>query len=78
MIVRLMAYDSSASNRLAAVRTAIGNCLTAQQYSVSGRMKQMAELGSLRKMERELMDEAQAEADGGYMCTLGRQVPPTR
>lgn len=72
-----MAYDTSPENRLAAVRAAIGTCLTAQQYSIAGRSAQRAELRQLRELERELMDEVAASADGGSMCSLGIQVPPS-
>lgn len=53
-----MAYGSSASDRLTAVRAAIDACLTAQAYSTSGgNSKTMANLAALRQMEKELMDE---------------------
>lgn len=72
-----MAYDASPENRLAAVRSAINDCLTAQQYSIAGRSKQLAELRQLRELERDLVDEVQASADGGSMASLGIQVPPS-
>lgn len=72
-----MAYDASPENRLAAVRAAIGACLTAQQYSIAGRSAQRAELRQLRQLERELIEEVQAAADGGSMCSLGIQTPPS-
>ncbi len=67
-----MAYTSdSPSERLAAVRQAISDTLTAQSYSVAGRAKAMASLQTLREMERELMEEV---SNSGSMCSLGIQV----
>ena len=63
-------YGSSASDRLLAVREAINTTLTAQSYSAAGRSKSMASLGELRKLEKELMDEA-SNAGNGSMCSLG-------
>jgi len=61
-------YGSSAADRLLAVREAINTTLTAQSYSAAGRSKSMASLGELRKLEKELMDEA---GYSGSMCSLG-------
>lgn len=67
-----MSYESdSPSERLAAVRRAISDTLTAQSYSVAGRAKAMASLSTLREMERELMEEV---SNAGSMCSLGIQV----
>lgn len=69
-------YNSdSASDRLAAVRSAINACLTAQSYSVAGRMKAMAQLKELRAMEKELQEEVD-RPQGGGMCSLGMQTDP--
>ena len=73
-----MAYTSdSAADRLAAVREAIAACLTSQSYTVRGRSQQMAQLATLREMEKELADEVQAASDGGSMASLAIVVPPT-
>lgn len=52
-----MAYGDSAAGSLAAIRTAIGKTLNAQEYSVGGRRAAMATLKTLREMERELETE---------------------
>ena len=72
-----MAYSGSASDRLTAVRTAIDNCLNAQLYSVRGRQVQRAQLSQLRKLEKELMEEAQQESSLGVMASLGIFTRPT-
>lgn len=72
-----MAYSESASDRLSAVREAIGKCLTSQQYTVRGRQQQMAQLATLRAMEKELQQEVVHESAGGSMASLGMQVRPT-
>jgi len=72
-----MGYSDSAADRLAAVRSAINKCLTSQAYTVRGRSQQMAQLATLRDMERELMEESNQEAAGGGMASLGLQVRPT-
>lgn len=73
-----MAYTSeSASDRLAAVRLAISECLTAQSYTIRQRGKTMANLKELRDMERELMQEVADASAGGAMCTVGRMVEPS-
>ncbi len=72
-----MAYTSeSATDRLAAVRAAIDKCLASQAYTVRGRNQQMAQLATLRDMEKELQQEVGAENDGGLMASLGLQVRP--
>ena len=70
-----MAYSDSPTDRLASVRAAIERCLTSQSYSVAGRNQTMAQLSTLRQMERELMEEA---GNGGSMCSLGIQVEASR
>lgn len=70
-----MAYGSSASDRLAAVRTAIDAALNAQSYSIAGRAKSMANIRELREMEKELIEEV---ANSGGMCSLGIQVEASR
>ena len=71
-----MAYGDSAADSLAAVRSAIGACLTAKQYSSAGRMKMMAELRDLRELEKELMDQSIFESAGG-MCSYALATPIT-
>ena len=66
-----MAYGDSTAASLAAVRTAIGACLTSQQYTLRGRQQQMAQLASLRALEKELIDESNC---GGRMCELALPV----
>lgn len=67
-----MAYTSdSASDRLAAVRVAINNCLTSQQYTSRGRSQMMAQLRDLRELEKDLQQEV---ADGGQMCSLAQMM----
>lgn len=72
-----MAYSSSASDRLTAVRAAIDRCLASQAYTARGRSQQMANLRDLRQMEKELMEEANQESQSGAMASLGLQVRPT-
>lgn len=73
-----MAYTSdSASDRLAAVRQAIGECLSAQSYSVRGRMKSAAQLRDLRELEKDLMQEVLDAAGGGGMASLAIMTRPT-
>ena len=72
-----MAYtDDNPSTRLAAVRQAISEALTAQSYTVRGRGKVSANLKDLRAMERELMQEVKESSDGSSMASLGRMIPP--
>ena len=67
-----MAYSSSASDRLAAVRAAIERTLTSQEYNTAGGQKQrMADLRVLREMEKDLQSEAATEAAGGGFLTVG-------
>jgi len=71
-----MAYTSStASDRLAAVRQAIDDCLTAQEYTQRGKTARRAKLSELRALERDLLAEIQEEANGGKMATLGQIIP---
>lgn len=72
-----MSYASdSAADRLAAVRQAIDNCLTAQRYRRGNREKYSAELSSLMALERELMQEIAAGSTGGSMCSLAEMEAP--
>lgn len=60
-----MPYTSaSAQDRLDAVRAAIDRCLEAQRYNIGDRSKAMAELATLREMEKELQEEADRESGG--------------
>lgn len=71
-----MAYTSdSATDRLAAVRSAIDRCLTSQDYSIRGRRQVMAELSQLRDLERDLMEEVNLSSDG-QMVSLAIQTRP--
>ena len=74
-----MGYDStSAADRLSAVRSAMADCLIAQEYETrASRRKRMADWKDLRDTERELQQEVEAAANGGRMSTLGIRVPPT-
>lgn len=72
-----MAYSSSASDRLATVRSAIDRCLTSQSYTARGRSQQMANLRELREMEKELIEEVNQESQSGAMASLGLQVRPS-
>jgi len=68
-----MAYGSSASDRLTAVRAAIDACLTAQAYSTSGgNSKTMANLAALRQMEKELVDEVNMSATPAFQGVYER------
>lgn len=71
-------YESdSASDRLAAVRQAIGRCLNAQSYAVGkgNREHAMAELKQLRELEKDLIQEVADSANGGSMCSLAQLSP---
>lgn len=47
------------------------NCLTAQDYTVAGRRKQMAQLRDLRELRQQLKDEISAgSTSSGGMATL--------
>ena len=70
-----MTYSGSASSRLDAVRTAITNCLAMQSSSSQAGSVQFAQLGELRKMEKELQREVELE-NGGSMSSLGYQQVP--
>jgi hypothetical protein len=66
-----MAYTSdSATDRLAAVRTAIAACLNSQSYTVRGRTQAMAQLRDLREMEKDLQQEVTDSNAGGGMASL--------
>lgn len=61
-----MAYSTSASDRLAAVRAAIDAILSgAQEYYVGSRRVRRADLRDLYKMEKELQAAVTREANGG-------------
>lgn len=66
-----MSYSGSASTRLATVQAAIEKCLTSQEYYVGSRRQRMAELRDLRSIEKELIEEANAESQGAQLATLG-------
>ena len=68
-----MAYSGSAQDRLDAVRTAIGECLSSQALTSTSGSHQMARLAELRAMEKELQQEVAMEANGGSMASLGYQ-----
>ena len=73
-----MSYSSSsAQDRLDAVRSAIGNCLASQSYSIRGRQQVMAQLATLRAMEKELQEEADIAADGASAFSVGILSRPT-
>ena len=67
-----MAYDSSVSGRLTAVRAAIDNVLTAQDYSISGRRTRYAELTQLRALEKELVQESNQPSSMATVAVLVR------
>lgn len=63
---------ASASDLLTQTEAAITACLTAQSYSVPGRMKAMAQLKELREFRKELLREiADGNEGSGSMCSLG-------
>lgn len=63
---------SQAATLLTATEAAILQCLTAQNYSVAGRQKAMAQLADLKAFRAELLEEIAAESDsGGSMASLG-------
>lgn len=62
---------ASTQELLDATEQAILNCLTAQDYTVAGRRKQMAQLRDLRELRQQLKDEISAgSTSGGGMATL--------
>jgi hypothetical protein len=68
-----MAYSADPADRLAEVRAAIQRCLTSQEYQTAhGRRQRMAELRELRAMEKDLQQEAAAEASGGGGIVYGQ------
>ena len=68
-----MAYDSdSPTDRLSEVRQAIQRCLTSQAYTIRGRQQQMAQLKTLREMERELQQESLESGNSGSMASVGQ------
>ena len=70
-----MAYTGSASDRLAAVRTAITSCLASQSLSSrAGGSQTFAQLATLRQMEKELQREVDIESNSGVMSSLGFQT----
>lgn len=69
---------ATASQLLTECENAISACLKAQDYTVAGRQKRMAELRELRILRQELKDEvANASDGGGSMATLGQVVEPS-
>lgn len=63
--------STSAQDLLAATEQAILDCLKAQDYSIAGRRKQMAQLRELREMRQSLLDEISAGGtSNGGMATL--------
>lgn len=73
-----MAYSGSAQDRLDAVRLAIANTLASQSISSRSGSQTMASLDTLYRMEQTLIREVQmAGSNGGSMCTLGMQTPPS-
>lgn len=69
---------ATASELLSQVETAITQCLTAQDYTVAGRTKRMAQLSELRNFRKELLQEIDAAGEsGGSMCSLGIQMEPS-
>jgi hypothetical protein len=71
-----MTYSGSASDRLAAVQLAIGNCLAMQSSSSQAGSVNFAQLSELRKMEKELQIEVDI-ASSGSMSSLGFQTRPS-
>lgn len=65
-----MSYSGSAATRLAVVQAAIERCLTSQEYYVGNRRQRMAELRDLRALEKDLIEEANAESQGSALATL--------
>ena len=65
----------SAQDLLDQTNAAISACLAAQDYSIAGRQKRMAELAALTDFRRTLIDEINAA--GGPMCELGHQDHPS-
>ena len=67
-----MAYSGSATERLEAVREminkVIGGC---QEYYVGSRRVRYPSLSELRKLEKELQQEADSVAGGDSMTSLG-------
>jgi hypothetical protein len=62
---------ASSQELLDATEQAILNCLTAQDYTVAGRRKQMAQLRDLRELRQQLKDEISAgSTSSGGMATL--------
>lgn len=73
-----MAYTSdSASDRLAAVRTAIDRVLATQAYTERSRRNQLADLRALSELEQRLMQEVGDAENSGKMATAGRYTRVT-
>jgi hypothetical protein len=69
---------ATAQDLLDQTNEAITKALAAQDYTIAGRNKRMAELRDLKAFRRELMDEIAAGSSGnGSMATLGMQVEPS-
>lgn len=70
-------YESeNPSDRLAAVRAAIGKCLLAQSYAVGkgNREHVHARLKELRDLEKDLIQEV-ADSSSGSMSSLAQFTP---
>ena len=62
---------ASVQEILDATEQAILDCLKAQDYSIAGRRKQMAQLRDLRELRQQLKDEISAgSTSNGGMATL--------
>jgi len=71
-----MAYSSSASDRLVAVRAAIDAALSAQEYWLNGRKVRRADLQWLMQLETRLQWEV-ADGDGSMAPSLIQVDAPT-
>ncbi|WP_166820509.1 peptidylprolyl isomerase [Thalassoroseus pseudoceratinae] len=66
-----MSYTSnSAADRLAAVRNAIDKVLSVQSFSRGEMQQRLAELKTLREMEKELQSEVAREGRSGFGFSL--------
>jgi hypothetical protein len=61
---------TSPNDLLSATNAAILACLTAQDYTIAGRRKTMAQLTQLQEFRKSLMDEISNGGSGGGMATL--------
>ncbi len=68
----------TAAEELILTDAAITACLTAQSYTVSGRVKMMANYSALTKRRDELLRQVdEASESGGSMCSLGLLMEPS-